>query len=149
MERRPPAGIARERETSADDATPCQRDLRRRGHPTWLKAPGKPAKRDPGQVYTAMLEVKSMAGQGVVAQLTALIRTTAAEQTTQFQAAIAERTAPLQAAIAELAAQLQTTNARLDSVEKQLGRIWTFLFLLLGTLVGTLTTLLTTLLLRG
>ena len=139
MERRPPAGIARERETSPDDATPCQRDLRRRaGHPTWLKAPGKPAKRDPRQVYTAMREVESMAGQGVVAQLTALIRTTAAEQTTQFQAAIAE-----------LAAQLQTTNARLDSVEKQLGRIWTFLFLLLGTLVGTLTTLLTTLLLRG
>ena len=95
-------------------------------------------KGDPRQVYTAMREVESMAGQGVVAQLTALIRTTAAEQTTQFQAAIAE-----------LAAQLQTTNARLDSVEKQLGRIWTFLFLLLGTLVGTLTTLLTTLLLRG
>ncbi len=106
-------------------------------------------KGNPRQVYTAMREVESMAGQGVVAQLTALIRTTAAEQTTQFQAAIAERTAPLQAAIAELAAQLQTTNARLDSVEKQLGRIWTFLFLLLGTLVGTLTTLLTTLLLRG
>ena len=95
-------------------------------------------KGDPRQVYTAMREVESMAGQGVVAQLTALIRTTAAEQTTQFQAAIAE-----------LTAQLQTTNARLDSVEKQLGRIWTFLFLLLGTLVGTLTTLLTTLLLRG
>ena len=95
-------------------------------------------KGDPRQVYTAMREVESMAGQGVVAQLTALIRTTAAEQTTQFQAAIAE-----------LAAQLQTTNARLDSVEKQLGRIWTFLFLLLGTLVGTLTTLLTTVLLRG
>ena len=37
-----------------------------------------------------MREVESMAGQGVVAQLTALIRTTAAEQTTQFQAAIAE-----------------------------------------------------------
>ena len=53
------------------------------------------------------------------------------------------------AAIAELTAQLQTTNTRLDSVERQLGRIWTFLFLLLGTLVGTLTTLLTTLLLRG
>ena len=68
-----------------------------------------------------------MAGQSVVAQLTALIRTTAAEQNAQFQ----------------------TVNARLDSVEKQLGRIWTFLFLLLGTLLGTLTTLLTTLLLRG
>ena len=95
-------------------------------------------KGDPRQVYTAMREVESMAGQGVVAQLTALIRTTAAEQTTQFQAAIAA-----------LTAQLQTTNARLDSVEKQLGRIWTFLFLLLGTLVGTLTTLLTTVLLRG
>ena len=106
-------------------------------------------KGDPKQVYTAMREVESMAGQSVVAQLTALIRTTAAEQTTQFQAAITERTAPLQAAIAELTVQLQTTNARLDSVEKQLGRIWTFLFLLLGTLVGTLTTLLTTLLLRG
>ena len=95
-------------------------------------------KRDPGQVDTAMREVESMAGQGVVAQLTALIRATTAEQTTQFQAAIAE-----------LTAQLQTTNTRLDSVERQLGRIWTFLFLLLGTLVGTLTTLLTTLLLRG
>ena len=102
-------------------------------------------KGDPGQIYTAMREVESMAGQSVVAQLTALIRTTAAEQTAQFQAAIAERTAPLQAAIAELTAQLQTTNARLDSVEKQLGRIWTFLFLLLGTL----TTLLTTVLRRG
>ena len=54
-----------------------------------------------------------------------------------------------QAAIAEWTAELRATNARLDSVEKQLGRIWTFLFLLLGTLLGTLTTLLTTLLLRG
>ena len=40
-------------------------------------------------------------------------------------------------------------TARLDPVDKQLIRIWTMLFLLLGTLVGTLTTLLTTLLLRG
>ena len=94
--------------------------------------------RDSGQVYTAIREVESMAGQSVVAQLTAQIRTTVAQQT-----------APLQAAIAELTAQLQTTNARLDSVEKQLGRIWTFLFLILGTLLGTLTTLLTTLLLRS
>ncbi len=91
-------------------------------------------KRDPAQVYTAMRAVKSMVGQSVVAQLTALIRATAAEQ---------------KAAIAELTAQLQTTNTRLDSVEKQLGRIWTFLCLLLGTLLGTLTTLLTTLLLKG
>ena len=106
-------------------------------------------KGDPRQVYTAMREVESMAGQGVVAQLTALIRTTAADQAAQFQAAIAEQNAQFQAAIGGLTAQLQTTNARLDSVEKQLGRIWTFLFLLLGTLVGTLTTLLTTLLLRG
>ena len=95
-------------------------------------------KGDPAQVYTAIREVETMAGQSVVAQLTALIRTTATEQNAQFQAAIAESTA-----------QLQATNARLDSVEKQLGRIWTFLFLILGTLLGTLTTLLTTLLLRS
>ena len=95
-------------------------------------------KGDPAQVYTAIREVETMAGQSVVAQLTALIRTTAAEQNAQFQAAIAESTA-----------QLQATNTRLDSVEKQLGRIWTFLFLILGTLLGTLTTLLTTLLLRS
>ena len=68
-----------------------------------------------------------MAGQSVVAQLTALIQPTAAEQNAQFQ----------------------TMNARLDSVEKQLGRMWTFLFLILGALLGTLTTLLTTLLLRS
>ena len=84
-------------------------------------------KGDPEQVYTAIREVESMAGQGVVTRLTALIQTTAAEQNAQFQ----------------------TLNARLGSVEKQLGRIWTFLFLILGTLLGTLTTLLTTLLLRG
>ena len=84
-------------------------------------------KDDPEQVYTAMREVETMAGQNVVAQLTALIRTTAAEQNAQFQ----------------------TVNARLDSVEKQLGKMWTFLFLILGTLLGTLTTLLTTLLLRS
>lgn len=81
----------------------------------------------PEQVYTAIGEIESMAGQGVVTQLTALIQTTAAEQNAQFQ----------------------TLNARLGSVEKQLGRIWTFLFLILGTLLGALTTLLTTLLLRS
>ena len=95
-------------------------------------------KTDPGQVYTAIREIESMAGQSVVVQLSALVRTTAAEQTAQFQAAMAE-----------LAAQSQATNTRLGSVEKQLGRIWTFLFLILGTLLGTLTTLLTTLLLRS
>ena len=84
-------------------------------------------KGDPAQVYTAIREIETMAGQSVVAQLTALIQTTAAEQNAQFQ----------------------TLNTRLGSVEKQLGRIWTFLFLILGTLLGTLTTLLTTLLLRG
>lgn len=106
-------------------------------------------KTDPERVYTAIREVESMAGQSVVAELTALIRTTAVEQAAQFQAAIAESTAPLQAAIGELAAQVQATNARLNSVEKQLGRIWTLLFLIVGTLLGTLTTLLTTLLPRS
>ena len=84
-------------------------------------------KDDPGQVYTAIREVETMAGQSVVTQLTALIQTTAAKQNAQFQ----------------------TANARLDSVEKQLGRIWMFLVLILGTLLGTLTTLLTTLLPKG
>lgn len=87
--------------------------------------------RDAGQVETAVREVESMAGQTAVQQLTALIRVTAAEQTGQFQTG------------------LTAVNARLDAVEKQLGRIWTFLFLLLGTMVGALTTLLTTLLLSG
>ncbi len=98
--------------------------------------------RDSGQVYTAIREIESMAGQSVVAQLTALIRSTAAEQTSQFQAAIGD-------VDSRLTTQTETTNARLDSVEKQLGRIWTFLILILGTLLGTLTTLLTTLLLSG
>ena len=84
-------------------------------------------KGDPAQVYTAIREVKSMAGQSVVAQLTSLIQTTAAKQNAQFQ----------------------TMNARLDSVERQLGRMWTFLFLILGRLLGTLTTLLVTLLPRS
>ena len=106
-------------------------------------------KGDSGQVYTAIREVESMAGQSVVEQLQAHIRTTAAEQSAQFQAVMAELRAQFQAAMADQNAQLQTTNARLDAVEKQLGRIWTFLFLLLGTLLGTLTTLVTTLLLRG
>ena len=87
--------------------------------------------RDAGQVYTAVREIESMAGQTAVQQLTALIRATAAEQTAQFQTG------------------LTAVNARLDAVEKQLGRIWAFLFLLLATLLGTLTTLVTTLLLRG
>ena len=72
-----------------------------------------------------------LAGQTAVQQFTALIRATAAEQTAQFQTG------------------LTTVNARLDAVEKQLGRIWAFLFLLLATLLGTLTTLVATLLLRG
>ena len=106
-------------------------------------------KSDPEQVYTAIREIESMAGQSVVAQLTALIRTTAAEQNTQFQAAIAELTARIGDVDSRLTTHTEATVARLDSVEKQLGRIWTFLFLILGTLLGALTTLLTTLLLRG
>ena len=90
-----------------------------------------------------------MAGQSVVAQLTALIRTTAAEQTAQFQAAVAELTARIGDVDSRLATHTETTNARFNAIEKQLGRIWTFLFLILGTLLGTLTALLTTLLLRG
>ena len=121
-------------------------------------------KADRGQVYTAIREIESMAGQGVVAELTALIRataaeltalirTTAAEQDAKLQAAMAEQDAKLQAAMAEQDVKRQAAVAglsgRLDSVEKQLGRIWTCLFLILGTLLGTLTTLLTTVLLRG
>ena len=106
-------------------------------------------KGDPEQVYTAIREVESMAGQSVVAQLTALIRTTAAEQNAQFQAAVAELTARIGDVDSRLSTHTETTNARFNAIEKQLGRIWTFLFLILGTLLGTLTTLLTTLLLRG
>ena len=95
-------------------------------------------KSDAEQVCTAIREIESMSGQSVVAQLTALIQTTAAA----LQTAIAEQTAQFQTAIADLTAQQQATSARLDSVEKQLGRIWTFLILILGTLLGTLTTLL-------
>ena len=102
-------------------------------------------KSDPEQVYTAIREIESMSGQSVVAQLTALIQTTAAQQTTQLHTAIAE----LSGRVGDVEARVETANGRLDSVEKQLGRIWTFLFLILGTLLGTLTTLLTTLLLRG
>ena len=103
----------------------------------------------PEQVYTAIREIESMAGQSVVAQLTALIQTTAAQQNAQFQAAVAELTARIGDVDSRLATHTETTSARFNSIEKQLGRIWTFLFLILGTLLGTLTTLLTTLLLRG
>ena len=106
-------------------------------------------KGDPEQVYTAIREVETMAGQSVVTQLTALIRTTAAEQNAQLQAAIAELTARIEVVDSRLTTHTETTNARFNSIEKQLGRIWTFLFLILGTLLGTLTTLLTTLLLRS
>ena len=86
---------------------------------------------DAEQVYTAMREIGSMAGATAVQQLTALIQATAAEQNANLQT---------------MGAQL---SSRIDSVEKELRRIWAFLFLLLATLLGTLTTLVTTLLLRG
>ena len=95
----------------------------------------------PEEVYTAMREVETMAGQSVVAQLTALIQTTASEQTAQFQAALAEQNSQFQGRIGNV-------EVRLDSVEKQMGRMWTVLVLILGTLLGTLTTVVTTLLLR-
>ena len=38
LERRPPAGIARERETSADDVAPCQRGLRTLSQPLMAMA---------------------------------------------------------------------------------------------------------------
>ncbi len=85
--------------------------------------------RDAGQVYTAVREIESMAGQTVVQQLTALIQTTAAEQNANLQTATVQ------------------LSARIDSVEKELRRIWGFLLLLLATLLGTLTTLVSTLLL--
>ena len=90
-----------------------------------------------------------MAGQGVVAQLSGLIQATSAEQTAQIQAAVAAQGAQVQAALAELNVQFQETNARLDSIEKQLDRIWTLLVLIVATLFATLTILVTTLLLRG
>ena len=106
-------------------------------------------KADARQVYTAIRELESMAGRGVVAELTALIRTTSTEQTAQFQAALAEVTAQIGAVDSRLNTQTETAHARFDAVEKQLGRIWAFLILILGTLLGTLTTLLTTLLPKG
>ena len=106
-------------------------------------------KTDARQVYTAIRELESMAGRGVVAELTALIRTTSTEQTAQFQAALAEVTAQIGAVDSRLTTHTETTHARFDAVEKQLGRIWAFLILILGTLLGTLTTLLTTLLPKG
>ena len=89
--------------------------------------------RDAGQVETAVREVESMAGQTAVQQLTAL-------RPDSRYCGGTDRPIP---------DRIDGSQARLDAVEKQLGRIWTFLFLLLGTLVGTLTTPLTTLLLSG
>ena len=91
----------------------------------------------PEEVYTAMREVETMAGQSVVAQLTALIQTTAAEQTAQFQTALTD-----------VSGRIGNVEVRLDSLEKQMSRMWTVLVLILGTLLGTLTTFVTTLLLR-
>ena len=48
LERRPPAGIARERETSADDAAPCQREFPTLAQPRMarlLTAPPYPGSR--------------------------------------------------------------------------------------------------------
>lgn len=77
--------------------------------------------RDPQQAYTAVEEIRSMAGHNVVTQLTALIQANAARQ---------------DAAMADL-------SGRLDAVEKQLGRMWALLLVLFAAVLGALTTFLT------
>ena len=96
--------------------------------------------RDPARVYTAIREVENMAGQSVVAQLTALNHATTAELAARFQTDMAELRTELLAAMAEQKAEMQA------SMERQLGRIWTVLLLILGTLLGALTTAVTLLL---
>ena len=66
--------------------------------------------RDPEAVYTAVREVESMAAVTTVAQLCAKIET------------VAER----------LGGEIREVNARLDSVNRQLRLMWTFLFALMA-----------------
>ena len=72
--------------------------------------------RDPTAIYTAMREVESMAGRSVVTQMSS--------------------------EIAQLSSQIETVGsrleARLDSVDRQLRLVWSFLFTLLAMLVALL-----------
>ncbi len=65
--------------------------------------------RDPTAIYTAVREVESMAGQSVVTQLSSQIETVGSR-----------------------------LEARLDSVDRQLRLVWSFLFTLLAMLVALL-----------
>jgi len=87
--------------------------------------------RRPQAAYTAIREIETMAGQSVVTELRAEIRGVAQELRSEIQT-VAQ----------ELRTHIATTNARFDSVQRQLTLIWTFLVLLLGTFLGTLTAVL-------
>ena len=83
-----------------------------------------------------------MAGRSVVTELKAEIRTVAQELRAENRTVAQELRAEIQSAVQELRTDIATTNTRLDSVQRQLTLIWTFLVLLLGTFLGTLTTVL-------
>ncbi len=107
--------------------------------------------RDPARIYTAIREVENMAGQSVVAQLTALNHATTAELTARLRAGLTEVKTELRrellAAMAEHKSDLQEAMAEHKvSMERQFGRIWTVLLLILGTLFGAMTTAVTLLL---
>ena len=87
--------------------------------------------RRPQAAYTAIREIETMAGQSVVTELRAEIRS-----------AVQELRAEIQTVDSRLTAHIETTNTRFDSMQRQLTLIWTLLILLLGTFLGTLTTFL-------
>ena len=96
----------------------------------------------PAAAYTAVREIEAMAGQSVVTELRAEIRTVAQELRAEIRSAVQELRTEIHTVDARLTAHIETTNARFDSVQRQLNLIWTFLILLLGTFLGTLTTVL-------
>lgn len=109
--------------------------------------------RQPRSVHTAVREIESMAGQSVVTETRAEIRTVAQEHRAEMQTMAQELRAEMrmmaqvlrteiQPVDSRLTAHIETTNARFDAVQRQLTLIWTFLILLLGTFRGALTTVL-------
>ena len=67
--------------------------------------------RDASQVYTAIQEIQSMAGESAVTQLTGLIQTTATELEARLQASLAEQSTRFQTALAEQSTRFQTALA--------------------------------------
>ena len=98
--------------------------------------------RRPRAAYTAIREIEAMAGQSVVTELRAEIRSVAQEFRAEIQSAVQELRTEVRKVDSRLTAHIETTNARFDSVQRQLNLIWTILILLLGSFLGTLTTVL-------